>query len=556
MNLSNKELQDILIAGNYINLNDVALLQEYVDQKENVLMNFLVTQGILTKDIIGQAIAEHYKVPYADLNSYMPTKEMVLRLPESFAKKNRAVVFEQNGSDVIITTSNPLKKGLAASAKKSLAPLSEVKKKISPKKVSIYYSLPEDIEEAFIAYRKPLQDRLKSIVSSGDKMAPRIFDEVMQDALALRCSDIHFDPREELIVIRFRIDGILRDVAKLEPRIYGNVLNHIKVRSSLRTDLHAATQDGSMRYEHNERKTDLRISIAPLMDGEKIVLRLLAAYVRGFTFTDLGLNQAHQNALLASARKPFGMILVVGPTGSGKTTSLYGLIKTLNKTTVNIATIEDPVEYKVAGVNHMQVNKETNLSFATGLRSIVRQDPDVILVGEIRDQETADIATNAALTGHLMLSTFHANDAATAIPRLMDMGVEPFILASTLELIIAQRLVRKICERCRETSKTSRAEIIKNNPSLSRSMKKGRLVHYIGKGCSSCAGTGYSGRTALFEFILVDDNLKEIVAKRPTAQDIRAYADKNLSPTLYMDGLAKVYAGVTTINEVVRVALQ
>ena len=554
MNLSNQELQDILVAGNYINLNDVALLQEHIDQKENSLMNFLVTQGILTKDIIGQAIAEHFKVPYADLNSYMPTKEMVKRLPESFATKNLAVVFMQDGSNVVVATANPLKKGLAAAAKKALAPLKDGKKQIATKKVSIHYSLPEDITQAFVAYRKPLQDRLNAIVASGDKMAPRIFDEVMQDAIALRSSDIHFDPREETVVIRFRVDGILRDIAKLEPRVYGNVLNHIKVRSALRTDLHAATQDGSMRYEYNDRRTDLRISVAPLMDGEKVVLRLLAAYVRGFTFADLGLNQDHQDALLASARKPFGMILVVGPTGSGKTTSLYGLIKILNKSTVNIATIEDPVEYKVAGVNHMQVNEDTDLSFATGLRSIVRQDPDVILVGEIRDKETADIATNAALTGHLMLSTFHANDAATAIPRLMDMGIEPFILSSTLELIIAQRLVRKICERCRETSKITRAQVLKEHPNLSRSIKKGKLVHYIGKGCSSCAGTGYSGRTALFEFILIDDVLREIVSKRPTAQEIRAHADNRQSPTLYMDGLAKVYAGVTTIEEVLRVA--
>ena len=299
----------------------------------------------------------------------------------------------------------------------------------------------------------------------------------------------------------------------------------------------------------------MRVSVIPVLDGEKITIRLLAEYVKGFTFSDLGVSGKDQEVFMSAAKKPFGMILVTGPTGSGKTTTLYALLKMLNNPAVNITTIEDPVEYKIPGVNSIQVNPQTNLTFAKGLRSIVRQDPDIILVGEIRDLETAEIAVNAALTGHLLFSTFHANDAATAIPRLLDMGVEPFLMASTLELVIAQRLVRKICDQCRVSFTPKAEELDKTFPDTKKFFPKSLPTLYKGKGCKNCGNTGYKGRTAIFEFIEVRGEMRELILKRPSTQEIQELARKNGSLSLFDDGLEKVKNGITTIEELLRVAM-
>lgn len=328
----------------------------------------------------------------------------------------------------------------------------------------------------------------------------------------------------------------------------------MKVEAHLRIDEHQSAQDGAIRWlDANGNETDLRLSILPTLDGEKIVIRLLAKYVRGFQLVDLGLGEEDQKIIEASAQKPFGMILVVGPTGSGKTTSLYALLKLVNNPTINITTIEDPVEYRIAGVNQIQVNSATGLTFAKGLRSIVRQDPDLILVGEIRDQETSEISINAALTGHLLFSTFHANDAAAAIPRLLDMGTEPFLLASTLELIIAQRLARRICENCRYSVNLQKEEINKI-PSYLRNKFDEKTMIYRGKGCSACNFTGYQGRIALFEIIKTSPELQETIMGNPSSQQIWEVSRKQGARSLFEDGLEKVKTGLITLEEVFRVA--
>jgi type II secretory ATPase GspE/PulE/Tfp pilus assembly ATPase PilB-like protein len=299
----------------------------------------------------------------------------------------------------------------------------------------------------------------------------------------------------------------------------------------------------------------MRISILPTLNGEKVVIRLLSQYVRSFSFNDLGLSQHDQELLMKAINKPFGMILVTGPTGSGKTTSLYALLKLLNSPDVNITTIEDPVEYKMPGINQIQVNSQTNLTFAKGLRSIVRQDPDIILVGEIRDQETAETAVNAALTGHLLLSTFHANDAATAVPRLLDMDIEPFLLSSTLEVLIAQRLVRKICDQCRFSTSLSKEEVKKTIPADVQKYFTGKhIVLYQGKGCASCGNTGFRGRTAIYEFIEVTPEIQELILQNPSTAQIWKIARKQGSVTLFEDGIEKVKNGITTLEELLRMA--
>jgi type II secretory ATPase GspE/PulE/Tfp pilus assembly ATPase PilB-like protein len=385
-------------------------------------------------------------------------------------------------------------------------------------------------------------------------MVPQLVREVLIDAFKKAASDIHFEPRPKHVIVRFRIDGVLQEQCVLPKDFYANVLNLIKVDGGLRIDEHQAAQDGSLRSEWLGRFIDLRVSVVPVVDGEKVVMRVLSSYVADLGLHYLGLSSADRETLESVARKPFGMMLVSGPTGSGKTTTLYGLLKLVNQTTVNVTTIEDPVEYKLLGVNQIQVNNQTGLTFAKGLRSIVRQDPDVILVGEIRDRETAEIAVNAALTGHMLLSTFHANDAATAIPRLMDMGIEPFLLASTLEVIVSQRLARRLCDHCRYSYSLEGAERRKKLGPAEKYLPTGLVTLYASKGCAACHETGFHGRVALFEIIRATPELRDLVLKRPSSQDIWRLAQKQGARSLFDDGIVKVLEGVTTLEELLRVA--
>ncbi len=538
-------LKNILITQNYVSADAMASAELLSQKNLTSLTSVLIQKELVTKDTIGQAIAESFGIPYADLNSYQPSKEQVLEIPEDSAKKIRIVLFKKQDKIITITTDTPWVPTIHA----------ELKNLFSGKKILLAYSLSEDIDVALLHYRHTLQTRFGEIIQAQKRIVPEILEQIFDDALSFRASDIHFEPQEQETLIRFRIDGILHEAGKVSKEYYGNILNRLKVQARIRTDEHASAQDGAIRHiQKNGNRVDMRISIAPILDGEKVVIRLLGEYVRNLTLASLGLSQKYYDLLIQAAKKPFGMILVVGPTGSGKTTTLYSLIKLLHHPEINITTLEDPVEYKIRGINQIQVNPQTNLTYTKGLRSIVRQDPDIILVGEIRDTETAEIAVNAALTGHLLFSTFHANDAATAIPRLLDMGSEPFLLSSTLELIISQRLVRKICENCRVSNTTSRKQLEKIIPSARTYFSEETITLYKGKGCSQCNGSGYKGRTAIFEFIHATPELQDLILKHPSMQQIWILAKKQGSRPMFEDGIEKVKQGVTTIQEILRVA--
>lgn len=541
MKINDQKIKEILLRENYVAAEDIKKAEKLAKIHHTSIVEHLLTEGLITKDLLGQAIAESFNVPYADLNSIQPSREQVLKIPEELAKKFRVVLFKEDKKGVTVTTDSPEQKQI----------LAELKKIFGAKKITLAYSLTEDIDNTFIHYRKPLETRFIKIIKAKKKVAPEIIEEIFEDALIFHASDVHFEPQEKEIVIRFRIDGVLREAGRIPKEYYENILNRIKVLAHLRTDEHFSAQDGAIRYIAEDKTIDLRVSIAPTLDGEKVAIRLLSQYVRGFALSDLGLSSNHQKLISEEAKKPFGMILATGPTGSGKTTTLYALLKILNNPDVNITTIEDPVEYKILGVNHIQVNPRTNLTFAKGLRSIVRQDPDIILVGEIRDKETAEIAVNAALTGHLLLSTFHANDAATAIPRLLEMGVEPFLLASTLEVVIAQRLVRRICENCRYSEKIENLE--KQNLSV-KDYFPPHTTLYKGKGCNVCNQTGYKGRVAIFEFIQITAELQDLILQNPSTKQIWELARKQGARTLFEDGVEKVKNGITTLEELLRVA--
>ena len=545
MKFDDKIIKDILLKENYVTEEDIRNADDFAKTHNMSFIEYLLQENLITKDLLGQAIAESFKVPYADLNSTLPSPEQVQKIPEEIAKKYHAVIFSEEKNKVVVTTDRPQDKNL----------LPELEKLLVGKKISLAYSLSEDIDASFVHYQKPLETRFSKIIGDNGRVAPELLEEIFDDALVFHASDIHFEPRLKDVLIRFRVDGVLHEAGRIPKEYYENILNRIKVQSGLRIDEHFAAQDGSLRYEKDSTVVDLRTSIVPTIEGEKVVLRVLSAYVQGFSLGDLGLSGAHQQLLEQAAEKPFGMILVAGPTGSGKTTTLYALLKIVNSPDVNITTIEDPVEYKVQGVNQIQINPQTNLTFAKGLRSIVRQDPDIILVGEIRDEETAEIAVNAALTGHLLYSTFHANDAATAIPRLLDMGIEPFLLASTLEVIVAQRLVRKICDHCKHSVTRSAKDF--GTPQLKSSLsyfEDKSITTYEGKKCDACGHTGYKGRTAIFEFIQITPEMQNLILHSPSTKEIWELARKEGSKSLFEDGIEKIKAGVTTLEELLRVA--
>lgn len=565
--VSNEDLYNIL---SELKIIDSKQLESCIKESNftNVpLGKILIDKDLVSDENLGKILADLLKVPFVNLSLISIPEEVLKIIPEIVAKKHQVIAFKIDTQGLYLATSDPSEtQMLDFIAKKSGLP------------VIVYYATVSDIDNAFSLYTQNVNQAFDEIINENIKQAKgseaaeppiiKIVDTIISYAYQNKASDIHIEPTEDHVLVRFRIDGVLHDIVKLPLDIHPRVVSRVKVLAKLRTDEHQAAQDGKLVFKtdstsNNGENLDLRVSIVPITKGEKIVMRLLSERSRQFSLTGLGFSQTDLEKVKAAYQKPFGMILSTGPTGSGKTTSLYAVLKLLNQRNVNVMTIEDPVEYDIENVNQIQVNAKTNLTFAAGLRSIVRQDPDIILVGEIRDEETADIAINSAMTGHLVLSTLHTNDAATAIPRLLDMKIEPFLIASTVNVIIGQRLIRKICTKCRLSVDLSdfkqfsdlSPDVIKKHfggPSTGKTGKKSIRV-FKGKGCPICHQTGYTGRIGIFEVLLVDDKIREAIVSRKDASTIRDLAIKNGMTTMLDDGLEKVKEGITTIEEVVRV---
>lgn len=546
MRISNNQIKKILRAANYVTDEDIKIAEQNVGP-DGSLVTYFLEKGMLTRDLIGQAVAEVFDLPYADLNSRQPGAATLKRISEDIARHHRIIPFSRRGDTLTFATDN------LEGIESSRVALTEL---FPDKKITFAYSLSDDIDATLIKYRPPLKTRFAEIIETGNRVAPEIVDEIFEDARTLRASDIHIEPRAHEVIVRFRVDGVLHETGRIPKEYFEMIINRIKVGARMRIDEHFAAQDGALQHELPGGSTmDMRVSVVPTLEGEKVVLRVLSTHVQGLTLADLGLSGTYETMLEQAARAPFGMILVTGPTGSGKTTTLYALLKMLNQPGVNITTIEDPAEYRMSGVNQIQVNEETNLTFAEGLRSIVRQDPDIILVGEIRDDETVEIAVNAALTGHLLFSTFHANDSATAIPRLLDMGIEPFLLASTLELVVGQRLVRTLCDTCRVSESKTHKELMDEYGSFVKTyLPESKYTLYTSKGCDECNDTGFNGRTAIFELIAVTPEMKELIMTSPSSDAVWELARRHGSRSLFEDGIDKVTAGHTTLEELLRVA--
>ncbi len=582
MALTDAELKKLLLELNYVSAEDIDTAEKQAKAHGVPLKEALREMEILSQELYESAIAEFYHLEYFDPAKNAPAPETVQQLPEDIARSYGIVLVARTEDAVTVAVSDPSRKLLEEAVRLNVGqeiPIfpdeEEAEAKQTSRKaaarfslrrkgaerarfggtVTMVYAPRKAVEALYVHYRKPLATRFQQIIDAQKKVAPEILEEIFSDAIGLRASDIHFEPQEQTVVVRFRVDGVLHEAGRIPREYYEGVVNRVKIAANLHIDEHFAAQDGAIRYRTGTGTMDIRVSIVPIVDGEKIVMRLLSEYVRTLTLTDLGFSEENRQTLERASRKPFGMILTTGPTGSGKSTTLYALLKLRNHPDVNISTIEDPVEYKVPGINHIQVNPETHLTFANGLRALMRQDPNVILVGEIRDGETASIAVNAALTGHLLFSTLHANDAVTSVPRLLEMGVEPFLLASTLEVVIAQRLVRRICPHCRYSFSVEADEVSKLFPNAGKFFpKKGALLLYRGKGCESCGGIGYSGRIAIHELLTVTGEVENLIVARASSAEIQTEARKQGMQSLFEDGLEKVKTGVTTLEELLRVA--
>lgn len=554
MNLTNQQLKTLIVGANLIDADKFEKITSESEKKKSSLLDAIVEGGLLADDQLGQVIANHLKLPFVPLAKNAITKEVLNIIPEIVAKKQQIIAFSKDKTGVKVATCNP----------ENTEVIDFIGKKTGDKP-QVYFATPRAINEALRLYQKDIKQTFDDLLAqqvsaasgSADKEAPviKIVDLLVQYAYNNHASDIHIEPEDKNSLVRFRIDGILHDILNIPIELHNQVVTRIKVLSKMRTDEHQMAQDGKFQEKLPEENLDLRVSIVPIVRGEKVVLRLLSSNSRQYSLTDLGMNDKDLQKISNAYDKPYGMILSTGPTGSGKTTTMYSILKILNKRDVNIMTVEDPVEYDIQGVNQIQVNPKTNLTFASGLRAILRQDPNVILVGEIRDEETAGIAVNAAMTGHLVLSTVHTNNAATTIPRLFDMDIEPFLVASSVNVIIAQRLVRKICDRCKKSNNYTLADLSKHfsKETIQKYFGTKEEIHaYKGEGCSVCHQSGYAGRLGIYEVMEVSEKIKELIVAKADANKIETKAKEEGMVTLVEDALDKVARGVTTIEEVLR----
>lgn len=545
MLVTNEQLKSLLLKNDLIDEEGFSKIQEDAKSAGYTIAETLVEKDIITDENLGILISDFLKVPFIVLAKTTIAPDVFNIVPEKMARRKKVIPFAKDANGIKIAMADPFDKEL----------VQMISKKIGLP-VTIFLATDQDISNVLRIYRKDLQRTFDQLVGTSEVPMSKIVDLLISYAYQDKASDVHIEPEEKDSLIRFRIDGILQDVLFLPKSLHDQIITRIKILSRLRTDEHLSPQDGKMRINVEEEEIDVRVSILPVTEGEKAALRLLSSKFRKFSLIDLGMNEKDLKKVTTAYGKSYGMILSTGPTGSGKTTSIYGILKILNTREKNITTIEDPVEYRIKGVNQINVNTKTNLTFASGLRSILRQDPNIVFVGEIRDSETAGIAVNASLTGHLVLSTLHTNDAATALPRLIDMNVEPFLVASTVNVIVAQRLVRKICEICKGTRTITKEELLSNLPTdiVNKFVgEKTNSIIYQGTGCKICHFTGYSGRIGVFEVLEVTKDIRDLITKRQDSDVILQKAIEQGLTTMLDDGLEKVMKGLTTIEEVLRV---
>lgn len=553
----NDQLYKIVKTSGFISESDLDNAYKTAKELGKPLADILIFQGYCSEEVLGQLVANTLKTPFVSLRNNIVHDEILDLIPENLARRFRVVPFAADEKTISVAMQNP----------GDFEAIETVRRRTGLQ-VKPYMVTKSDLIKALNQYKRNFKKKFRTIIIDNVKKAStlkqvtieellkvaqdipvvKIFDAFLEYAVAENASDIHIETSSDNLLLRLRIDGVLHDIIVLPRVIQPAILARIKVLSNLKIDEHRVPQDGRFRFQIDESLVALRVSIIPGFYGESAVLRILPESARPLSLEELGLTGDNLKVMQGNIKRPNGMILVTGPTGSGKTTTLYSVLNILNTPKVKICTVEDPVEYGVARVNQIQVNTKTNLTFAAGLRALLRHDPDIMMVGEIRDEETAKIAIHAALTGHLVLSTIHTNDAVSTIPRFLDMGAKGYLLASTINVVVAQRLVRRICTSCIEEYRPSDdmlKRVAKSMGEKSKSMK-----FYRGKGCDMCRGSGFKGRIGAYEVLGITDELRELIGKNASSAELTKVSKETGFRSMYEDGLDKVQAGQTTIEEV------
>ena len=582
MRVEPEQLKAFLLDAGLVTKEQFDNAQKKAKNSNQKVGDVLISEGLISQEELIKLEAYILGIPFVNLETEKVLPEILKIIPEPIARSHNIVAFRKRGENLEVAMLDP----------EDLRTVEFIKKKANLK-ILPRLTTPESIKNILRQYQKTLEAEFGEIIKKDagvikpikeeeiieekeelKKVAEelpviRIIDTLLKHAILQRASDIHVEPMEKEVLVRYRIDGILRDAMTLPKQVSSGIVARIKVLSNLKLDEHRLPQDGRFKVETEDFRYSIRVSILPVFDGEKIVMRLLSETAKVYTLEGLGLRGETLEIIQDNLRKPVGMILVTGPTGSGKTTTLYAMMEILNNPGVNISTIEDPIEYRMPRINQTQVNPKIGLTFASGLRSLVRQDPDILMVGEIRDSETAGLAINAALTGHLVLSTLHTNSAAGSLPRLIDMGAEPFLISSTLNCILAQRLVRKLWEE--KEKYILKEEELKNLEKycdlnrILKILKEEKIVKpkatfqniefYRSKPTKECP-EGYRGRIGIYEVLPVTESIKEMIIKKANADQIQAQAQREGMRTMIEDGFIKAAQGITSIEEVLRVIIE
>lgn len=599
MRIPDSLVEKLLAKSGSVTKEQLASLREQEINEKKPLQDLVIKGGLLSEKDLTKLYADEVDIPFVELNARDIKSEVLKQLPERIARQYNAVVFDvDKDGNKLVAMEDP----------DDIQALNFLQKQLG-NKLKVHITTSSLLRAALDQYQGNISSELTKVISDTDEAEDEAIDEndlaedspiaqtvniIIEYGIKAGASDIHIEPRENFVVVRYRIDGLLREANKLPRKLLGALVSRIKILSNLKIDERRAPQDGRFKVDVNGQVYALRVSTLPILDGEKVAMRILNESSKPADFAELGFWGTALGDLRQAITQPHGMVLVTGPTGSGKSTTLFSVLSSLNTPNVNISTVEDPVEYHVVGANQTQVNPVAGMTFTNGLRALLRQDPNIIMVGEIRDGETADLAVQASLTGHLVFSTLHTSNAATCLPRLLDMGVEPFLIASTVRVVLAQRLVRRLCVECRETfrpdeatlkrldkafnlggnggikhmheletfalrdgiGKASTAKAASTNDLSTTASSISRLWKAHDDGCDACNHSGYKGRIGIYEVLTNSPAIQKMIVGGSTSEAIEQTAISEGMLTMQLDGFVKALRGQTTIEEVLRVTSQ
>ena len=588
MRVSDSTVEKLLQQGGIVTEPQLAELKVEAERSHRALQTVVIDEKIITDLKLTQMISEYINVPFIQIEPKDIPDEVLKKIPEHIARQYSVVLFQIDEAGVL---------SLAMEDPDDVQALNFIQKEIGYN-IKVFLATKNNILDCLENYRGSMNEELDEVIAiqsdssdvqtvkeddfAEDSPIAQTVNLLLEYAIKSDASDIHIEPREDFVQVRYRIDGVLKEVNKLPKNVSGALVSRIKILSNLKIDERRVPQDGRFKIKVSGKQYALRVSTLPIADGEKVVMRILDESNQAITLEQLGYWGKSLATIKDAMLQPNGMILVTGPTGSGKSTSLFSVLSELNTPDVNISTIEDPVEYKIPGVNQTQTNAKAGMTFASGLRALLRQDPNIIMVGEIRDTETANLGVQAALTGHLVFSTLHTNNAATCLPRLLDMGIEPFLIASTVKAVIGQRLVRRLCTQCRQQYTPDQTELDSIEKSFNITPEVLERLHKLDEqaaseniggdaplattdttittlwkqnpeGCDDCGHTGFRGRIGIYETLGMSNTIQKLITSNATSNDIQDESVKEGMLTMQTDGLIKAFRGATTVEEVLRV---